>query len=84
MKTSIVRIGNSRGIRLPRSVLDQCHLQDQVELEIKGNTLIVRSAHKPRSGWESAFAGMADQADDKLLDRDTDLVTEWDRSEWRW
>lgn len=84
MKTSIVRIGNSRGIRLPKSVLDQCDLQGVVELEVKGKTVIVRSAHLPRSGWGEAFSGMAGHGDDKMLDAETDISTEWDRSEWRW
>ncbi len=84
MKISIVRIGNSRGIRLPKSVLDQCHMKDTVELEVKGNAVIVRSARLPRSGWAGAFSGMAGHGVDKMLDPDADLSTEWDQSEWRW
>ena len=84
MKTSIVRIGNSRGIRLPKSVLDQCQLKDTVELEVKGNAVIVRSARLPRSGWAGAFSGMAGHGDDKMLDEDAVSPTEWDRSDWRW
>ena len=42
MKTNIVRIGNSKGIRLPKFVLEQCHLKDAVEIEVKGNVLTVR------------------------------------------
>jgi len=84
MKASIVRIGNSRGIRLPKSVLDQCHLKDCVEIEVNDNTLIIKPAHSPRSRWAEAFSGMAQHGDDKLLDADVDLSTEWDESEWRW
>ena len=84
MKTNIVRIGNSKGIRLPKSVLEQCRLKDSVEIEVEGNTLIIRPVHEPRSGWSEAFSGMAQHQDDKLLDEDTALATEWDRSEWRW
>lgn len=84
MKTNIVRIGNSKGIRLPKSVLEQCHLKDSVEIEVEGNVLIIRPVHTPRSGWSEAFSGMSQRKDDKLLDEDTALATEWDRSEWRW
>ena len=84
MKTSIVRIGNSRGIRLPKSILEQCHLKDSVEIEVDDNTLVIKPAHSPRGGWAEAFFGMADQGDDKLLDADAKLSTEWDQSEWRW
>ena len=84
MKTNIVRIGNSKGIRLPKSVLQQCHLKDAVDMEIEDDALIIRSVHAPRRGWADAFAGMSSQKDDKLLDADTALATKWDRTEWRW
>lgn len=84
MKTNIVRIGNSKGIRLPKSVLEQCHLKDAVEIKVEGNVLIIRPVHAPRSGWSEAFTPMSQHQDDKLLDDDTALTTEWDRREWRW
>lgn len=84
MKTNIVRTGNSKGIRLAKSILDQCRLKDSVEIEIEGGVLMIRAADMPRSGWSEAFSGMVQHKDDKLLDEDTDLATEWDRSEWRW
>jgi len=84
MKTNIVRIGNSKGIRLPKSVLEQCHLKDSVEIEVEGNVLTIRPVHTPRLGWSEAFSEMTNQKDDTLLDEDTTLATEWDRKEWRW
>ena len=84
MKTSIVRIGNSKGIRLPKSVLEQCQLKDTVEIEVTGNVLTVRPLHEPRTGWSEAFSRMSQHKDDKLLDEDTTQASEWDRSEWRW
>jgi antitoxin MazE len=67
MKTTIVRIGNSRGIRIPKALLEQCNLQDEVELEVRGEHLAVRPATKPRSGWADAFRRMHEQGDDLLL-----------------
>lgn len=84
MKTNIVRIGNSRGIRLPKSVLQQCRLKDAVDMEIEDDALIIRAAHAPRRGWADAFAVMSSQKDDKPLDADTALATKWDRTEWHW
>jgi antitoxin MazE len=84
MKTNIIRIGNSKGIRLPKSVLEQCHLKDAVEIEVAGNTLVLRPARAPRSGWDQSFAKMADHEDDTLLDQDALSATEWDNAEWRW
>jgi antitoxin MazE len=84
MKTNIVRIGNSKGIRLPKSVLEQCHLKDVVEIEVDGNTLILRPARLSRSGWNQSFGKMAKHKVDALLDQDALSATEWDNPEWRW
>jgi antitoxin MazE len=84
VKTNIVRIGNSKGIRLPKSILEQCQLKDAVQIEVEGNVLIIRPVHAPRSGWSESFIEMARRKDDKLLDEDSALATGWDRSEWRW
>ena len=69
MKTTIVRIGNSRGIRIPKPVFEQCELQDEVDMEVRGRELVIRSAHSVRKGWEEAFRKMADRRDDALIDR---------------
>ena len=63
-KTNIVRIGNSRGIRILKTFLEQCHLHDEIELEVRDDHLEVRPATKPRSGWEEAFRRMHEQGDD--------------------
>lgn len=84
MKTKIVRIGNSQGIRIPKSVLNQCHLDGPVEVDVQGNQLVVRSASRPRSGWDEAFRAMHQTGDDRLLDRERTTSSGWDRDEWRW
>lgn len=84
MKTSVVRIGNSRGIRIPKTLLEQCRLRDEVELEVVDDHLVVRPATKPRSGWEDAFREMHEQGDDTLLDKESLSLTQWDKTEWQW
>jgi antitoxin MazE len=84
MRTNIVRIGNSRGIRIPKALLEQCQLGESVELEVQNGQLIVRPADYPRQGWDEAFSQMAEQGDDALLDGDTHSQTEWDTTEWEW
>jgi antitoxin MazE len=84
MKTNVVRIGNSRGIRIPKKLLEECRLEDTVELEAHKDHLVVRSAAKPRSGWDEAFRRMAEHGDDALLDRESLASTKWDKAEWRW
>lgn len=84
MKTSLVRIGNSRGIRIPKTVLEQCRLSETVELEVEKDRLVIRPVRRPRSGWEDAFRLMAQQGDDALLDRESLASARWDRTEWEW
>ncbi len=84
VKVSIVRIGNSQGILIPDTLLEQCHLQGEVELEPGENYLIIRSAAKSRAGWDKAFCAMAQQGDDALLDGDMPLETTWEQDEWQW
>jgi antitoxin MazE len=84
MRASIVRIGNSRGIRIPKSLLEQCRLGSSVELEVQDGQLVVRPADRPRAGWDDAFRAMAEQGDDALLDQESLPGTEWDAKEWEW
>lgn len=84
MKTNLVRIGNSRGIRIPKALLEQCHLRDEVELEVRDDHLVVRSPTKPRSGWEDAFRRMHEYGDDTLIDNATFPATQWEKTEWEW
>ena len=84
MKTAITRIGNSRGIRIPKPLLEQCRLHEEVELEIRDDGLLVRGAAKARSGWDDAFRRMRQHDDDVLLDEGPAPATQWDVTEWEW
>ncbi|TLU53960.1 MAG: AbrB/MazE/SpoVT family DNA-binding domain-containing protein [Chlorobium sp.] len=84
MRTSIVRIGNSQGIRIPKVLIEQCHLGKDVELEVDDKTLIIRSASFPRQGWNEKFKSMAAAGDDTLLDGELDSLSSWDEDEWQW
>ena len=68
MKTYVIRIGNARGIRIPKTLLEQCQLRDEVEIEVQDNRLIIRPVAKPRSGWADPFRRMHELGDDVLLD----------------
>jgi antitoxin MazE len=82
IRSKVVKIGNSRGIRIPRTLLEQAGLTDDVEMTVEGNKLIIHSAHSPRQGWETQFAAMAEHGDDRLLDEVA--PTQWDGEEWTW
>jgi antitoxin MazE len=82
IKTRIVKIGNSQGLRIPKTLLEQSGINSEVEIEVQGNHLIIRPVEQVRKGWEKAFIEMAENRDNILLD---DInTTEWDKDEWQW
>jgi antitoxin MazE len=82
IKTRLVKIGNSQGVRIPKLVLDQLNLSADVELEVQDDYLIIRPSHRSRVGWADQFRQMAEHGDDQLLDPDI-AVTEWEATEWQ-
>lgn len=84
MITELVRIGNSRGVRLPKLLIEQAGLTDTVEIEASPGQVVIRSARRPRQGWEEAFEAMAAAGDDALLDGDEPIPTDWEAKEWQW
>ena len=84
IRTRIVKIGNSQGIRIPKLLLEQTNLSAEVELEVQQDQIVVRSARHVRYHWEEAFKAMAQQCDDELLDGDVLIYTTWDEEEWVW
>lgn len=84
MKAKLIRIGNSKGIRIPKPVLEQTGISDEVEMEIFDQHITIRSADKVRAHWEQAFQNMAQQGDDQLIDLEADKASEWDEDEWQW
>ena len=84
MKTPLVQIGDARGICIPQAFLEQCRLDDQVELELRQDHLVIRPARQPRIGWDDAFRQMREHGDDTLLDEACLTSTEWDATEWEW
>lgn len=82
LKTRVVKIGNSQGIRIPKVLVDQFNLGEEIELLSKDGMLLIRPAFHPRAGWDEQFRAMAERGDDALLD---DAVTsDWDDEEWSW
>jgi antitoxin MazE len=84
MKTRIVPIGNSQGIRIPKPLLEQTGLAGEVEISAEDDTLVIRPVKKPRAGWAAAFQAMAQRGDDALLDAVAPSLSDWDKGEWEW
>ena len=82
MKVNIVPIGNSQGIRIPRSLLRLCHIQKEVALDIKGNAIVIRPVEtKSREGWEEKFKTMHALGEDQLL---IDDRIDLEMDDWEW
>ncbi|MGO9145797.1 MAG: AbrB/MazE/SpoVT family DNA-binding domain-containing protein [Desulfomonilia bacterium] len=84
MKSRIIKIGNSRGIRLPKPLIEQTGLKEEVEIQVEGNRLIIAPVVRPRALWSESFQKMASKNDDALLDGDVQVPTTWDEEDWEW
>ena len=82
IKTRLVRIGNSRGVRIPKPLIEQAGLEDEVELRTTASGIVIEAVREPRSGWEQAAADLQERAEDGLLDEP--VPTDFDENEWTW
>jgi antitoxin MazE len=84
MKARIVKIGNSRGIRIPKPLMEQTGLCEEGEIVVDENRLVIAPVEAVRFGWADAFRKMSDRGDDKLLDAGKLPPTSWEGEEWEW
>jgi antitoxin MazE len=83
MKTDLIRIGNSRGIRIPKPLIEQCGLGKTVELRIEKDRLVISPARRPRQAWEEAFRAAGPATNDEIVLETMD-PNEFDLTEWKW
>jgi antitoxin MazE len=81
MKTQIVTIGNSQGIRIPKILLEQSKLSGEVELEVRGESIIIMPTRKPRQNWDETFR-QANENDNEIIG--SDVQNKFDKDEWEW
>ena len=84
MRTRIVKIGNSQGIRIPKVIVEQFNLTNEIEVFSNAGMLMIRPALHPRAGWDVRFQEMVTAGDDSLLDADLTHTSKWDDEEWAW
>ena len=80
MEVSVIKIGNSKGIRLSKTLLEKYNIQDTVEIILEKGQIVIKPLSRPRKGWEKAFKKMADNGDDRLLINDVfedENLEEW-------
>ena len=82
MKTRLIRVGNSRGVRLPKPLIEEAGLTDAVELRVRDGAIVIARVARARSGWAEAAQRMRERDEDDLLDPYTS--TRFDEGEWKW
>ena len=82
MKTRLVRIGNSRGVRLPKAIIAQAGLTDEVELGVRDGAIVIARVTSARSGWAGAARQVHQRDEDLLID--PPISTFFDEKEWEW
>ncbi len=82
MKSQIIQIGNSQGVRLPKVLLEESRISGEVDLELHADGILIRNAQKPRATWDAQFKAMAENDDDELMD--DHAPTAFEKKEWQW
>lgn len=82
MKTRLVQIGNSRGIRLPKPLIEETGLGDEVELSVQQGSIVISPIKSLRAGWAEAAQTLRQRGEDQLLDPPE--PTHFDEEEWEW
>ncbi len=83
MKTELIQIGNSRGVRIPKPLIEQCGLGDTVELRVHKDGLVISPERRAREGWAKAFRAAGSSSDDQIVLRDSE-PNDFDGRDWRW
>lgn len=84
MRARVIKIGNSQGLRIPKPILEQTGIMDDVEIEVDKNQIIIRPVKNAREGWDKAFIRMRKKGDDTPLIDEIDISNSWDEEEWQW
>jgi antitoxin MazE len=82
MEVQLVRIGNSRGIRIPKALIEQCGFSEVVELRVAGDRLVISARRPARAGWREAFEQAGNAGSDELLLEG--MTNRFDGEEWEW
>ncbi len=83
MRARVIKIGNSQGLRIPKPILEQTGIMEEVEIEVEKNQIILRPVKNVREGWDAAFKAMGEKGDDEPM-IDDGISSAWDEEDWQW
>jgi antitoxin MazE len=84
MRARVIKIGNSQGLRIPKPILEQTGILDDVEIEVEKDQIIIRPVKNAREGWDAAFKIMDEKGDDEPIIADENMSHSWDEEGWQW
>ena len=82
MKVKIIRIGTSKGVRIPKAILESTGIEEEVVMEATNDSIVLRPAKNVRQDWEESFKGISEKDADNLQYQD--FANDWDDTEWQW
>lgn len=82
MHLDLIKIGNSRGVRLPQNIINECGFSDSVEAELIDHCLVLKAPDRPRINWENLF--QSDKEEDEGSKDILSMQNSWDDKEWTW
>jgi antitoxin MazE len=79
-------IGNSKGIIIPKEMIAQCNMEENVTIEVKDQQLIIRKAESPQIQWDTAFNNCNHESAEEKIDAQSmgDFPNQFDEEEWQW
>ncbi|MBM3713179.1 MAG: AbrB/MazE/SpoVT family DNA-binding domain-containing protein [Actinobacteria bacterium] len=80
MKSNLIKIGNSKGIRINSSIIKECELKGEVEIKVVDKKIIIEAVKEPRAGWDKSFEDMHEKNEDTLLITDANTFDK----DWEW
>ena len=84
MQTDLIRIGNSRGVRIPKAIIDQCGFGERIDMRVEDSRVILTRNRNPREGWKEALAAAKESRASGELLLEGIPEQEFDRDEWTW
>lgn len=81
METNVIKIGNSKGVRLSKTILEKYQIGEKVEIILEDDQIVLKPIKTPRQGWAEAFKKMHENGDDELLI--PDVFEDEDFEEWK-
>ena len=79
MRSNLIKIGNSKGIRITSNIIKECELDNEVEIKVVDKKLIIEAVKEPRADWDKSFASMHKDGEDNLLIKNgNDFDKDWE------